>query len=60
MPRHIFTKEEQSKGGKKSALHPNRKEICSKGFWSCVEKHPFFARKHLKKIIKGKNNEKRT
>jgi hypothetical protein len=55
MARHVFTREECSRGGKKSALHPNRKAICSMGFWACMEKRPFFARNHLKRKIHNQN-----
>ena len=41
------------KGGKARAAQPSFPEACSKGFWACADKHPYFFRKHLKKRIRA-------
>lgn len=51
MARYKFTKEDCVKGGKARAAQPSFREACSLGFWATMDKHPFFARKHLKKKI---------
>ncbi len=53
--RHQFTREQRSKGGKTRSQQASFREGCSKGFWKTMETHPFFARKHLKRIIKEYN-----
>jgi hypothetical protein len=45
----------RSAGGKTRAAQPSMKEARSAGFWSTMDRHPFFARKWLKKKIKGQN-----
>lgn len=45
----------RSRGGKTRAAQPSMKEARSAGFWRTMELHPFFARKWLKKRIKGQN-----
>ena len=51
--RYQFTREDCSKGGKARAAMPDFPEACSKGFWATMDKHPFFARKYLKKKIRA-------
>lgn len=51
MPRHIFTKEDCSKGGR-NATKEAKKEAGKKGFEVTCETHPFFAR-HWLQYCKG-------
>lgn len=53
MSRHIFTADERSRGGKARAAQPDYREMCQKGFSATLDKHPFFARKWLKKWIRS-------
>ena len=55
MPRYQLTREDRSKGGKTRSQQPSFRDACSKGFWSTMDKHPYFARKHLKHIIRAYN-----
>jgi hypothetical protein len=59
MPRHEFTPEERSRGGKARSQQPSFKDACSKGFEVTMVRHPFFARKHLKAKIKQFNESKK-
>jgi hypothetical protein len=56
--RHVFTKEECRRGGKARAQQESFVEACSKGFWTTMERHPFFARHYLKSIIREYNQSK--
>ena len=56
--RHVFTREERRRGGLARSQQPDFVEACRKGFEVTMETHPFFARKHLKKIIKDFNRRK--
>lgn len=47
--------EARSRGGKTRSAQPSMKEARSAGFWSTMERHPFFARNHLKVKIKRQN-----
>jgi hypothetical protein len=55
MPRHKFTKEESQRGGRARCAQPSMKEAREKGFATTMDRHPFFARKWLKKQIKEEN-----
>ena len=54
--RHQFTKEERSRGGKVRAAQESMQEARSRGFWMTMERHPYFARHHLKHLIKGRKD----
>jgi hypothetical protein len=47
--------EARRKGGKTRAAQESMTEARSKGFWTTMERHPFFARHWLKIIIKSQN-----
>lgn len=51
--RYQFTHADRVKGGKARAAQESFRDACSLGFWACLDKHPFFARKHLKKKIRA-------
>jgi hypothetical protein len=59
MPRHHFTTEERQREGKTRASQASFKEACSKGIWSTLDRHLFFARKWLKKKITARNRAKK-
>jgi hypothetical protein len=44
------------RGGKTRAAQPSMKDARSKGFWTTMERHPFFARGHLRRKIKFQNH----
>jgi hypothetical protein len=58
MARHKFTREERSKGGKVRCAQESMKEARERGFEVTMDRHPFFARKHLKAKIKQQNKER--
>jgi len=53
--RYRFSSEDCKKGGKARARQPDFVDACRKGFEKTMETHPFFARHHLKRIIKNFN-----
>jgi hypothetical protein len=55
MPRHKFTREESQRGGRARCTQPSMKEAREKGFQSTMDRHPFYARHHLKLKIKEEN-----
>jgi hypothetical protein len=50
--------EARRRGGKTRSAQPSMKEARSAGFWSTMERHPFFARNHLKVKIKHQNAQR--
>lgn len=58
MTRHTFTPEERSRGGTIRCQQENMTEARQKGFQTTMDRHPFFARKHLKAKIKQQNKER--
>lgn len=47
--------EARSRGGKTRSAQPSMTEARSKGFWTTMERHPFYARHHLRVKIKRQN-----
>lgn len=60
MSRYQLTREDRSKGGKVRSQQASFTETCSKGFWATYDRHPFFARKHLRQIIQTHNARKKS
>ena len=58
MVRHTFTPEERSRGGKTRCQQDSMTEARQRGFEITMERHPFFARHHLKLKIKQQNKER--
>lgn len=52
MPKHVFTQQERSRGGRTRSKQPDFVDACRKGFETTFERHPFFARHHLKMKIR--------
>lgn len=44
--------EARHRGGKARAAQPSMQDARSKGFWSTMETHPFFAMRYLRRKIK--------
>jgi hypothetical protein len=59
MARHVFTLDESRRGGRARARLPDFPAACSKGFWSTMDRHPFFARHHLKLLIRRRDEAHR-
>ncbi len=51
--RYQFTRADCRRGGLARAAQPSYTEMCSKGFWAVMEKHPFYARHYLKLKIRA-------
>lgn len=58
MSRHKFSKEESQRGGRIRAAQPSAKQAREKAFQVTMERHPFYARHHLKLKIKQQNKER--
>lgn len=52
--KHVFTKDECSRGGK-NGTREDKQKAGRAGFERVSETHPYFVRKHLKRIIKDFN-----
>ncbi len=44
------------RGGKTRAAQESMAQARSKGFWTTMDRHPFFARRHLRRKIKGQDH----
>ncbi len=47
--------EARQRGGKTRAAQPSMSDARSKAFWTTMERHPFYARKHLRRRIKSQD-----
>src|SRR5215469_10692126 len=50
--------EARRRGGKTRSAQPSMKEARSAGFWTTMERYPFYARGHLSRKIKRQNAQR--